>query len=275
VVGQAGQPTAASTDAPSAEPDSGTEEDDDSGGQQNIQATSAPSNTPQPTNSPEPENTPTPNVPMATFLTGVNVRRGPSTLFNPPLGGYAANDTAEVLAVHPDRTWYKIRYYNADGWVHADLLTVSGNVANLPVDAGPPIPTLTPVPPTPVPVTPTPQLNVNIVAGNITTSPSTKVCNETFRIFVDVANFGANRSPGGSINVVDTSNGLETRTVGVFGEIDPGQTINVGPIPLTVSTNFEVEHVLTIVLDPNNAISETNENDNRGEHKYTLQKGDC
>ncbi len=209
---------------------------------------------------------------MATFLTGANVRSGPSTLFNPPLGGFAANDSTEVLAVNTAHDWYKVRYYNAEGWVYANLASISGNVDSLPIDDGPPIPTLTF---TPVPPTATPNINVNLVAGNVTFDRSDITCGETFKVYVDIANFGETRSPGGSLDMVDTSNGLETRTQGVFGEIDPGQTINVGPIPLTVSTNFSTEHVLAVIIDPGNAISETNEGDNRGEKKYTLKKGGC
>ena len=223
----------------------------------------------------EPEDEPTPDVPTATFLTGVNVRRGPDTSFEPPMGSFAANDTSEVLAVNPSRTWYKVRYYNSEGWVFANLMSVSGNVDNLPVDAGPPTPT--PVPPTatPVPATATPQIDVNLVAGNITTDPGTPTCGQTFRVFVDIANFGSTTSPGGSIRVEDESNGLVTSTVGVFGEIEPGQTRNFGPIPLTVDTNYGAEHELRFIVDPNNEIAETNEDDNRNDKDYTLQRGDC
>jgi len=227
---------------------------------------------PAPSNTPQPSATPTSSVPMATFLTGANVRRGPSTLFNPPLGGFAANDSTEVLAVHPNGVWYKVRYYNADGWVHGDLISISGNTDNLPRDEGPPPPTLTF---TPVPATATPVINVNLVVGNITSDPSDRSCGETFRVYVDIANFGQTRSSGGSLSVVDTGGGLETRTQGVFGEIEAGQTINVGPIPLTVSTHFSETHTLAVIVDSGNAIPETNENDNRGSIDYTLKKGGC
>ena len=239
-----------------------------------AQPTTAQTDAPPPTDAP-PTNTPTPSVPMATFTTGVNVRRGPNILFDPPIGSFAANDTSEIVAVNPDRSWYKVVYFNAEGWVFGNLLTTTGDIDSLPVDAGPPVPTLTPVPPTPIPVTNTPQRNVNIVVGNITTDPNNPECGNTFRIFVDIANLGNDRSPGGSLNIVDSSNGLESRTQGAFGEIDAGQTINVGPIPLTVDTNHSVEHVLAVIADPSNSIGESNENDNRGERKYTLRRGGC
>lgn len=242
------------------------------GSQTQTQPTAAPTNPPAPTDRPAPTNTATPDKPMATFTTGVNVRRGPDVLFEPPIGSFAASDSSEILAVNPERTWYKVRYYNSEGWVFGNLLTVSGNASNLPTDPGPPKPTLTP---TPIPATPTPQINVNLVAGNITTDPRDKECGKVFRIFVDVANFGETRSPGGSIAIEDTSNGLVTRTTGAFPEIDPGKTVNVGPIPLTVDTNWGQQHTLVVILDPNNQIAETNEGDNRNEHRYTLARGSC
>jgi hypothetical protein len=244
-------------------------------GAQPTNTPSQPTNTPPPSNTPPPQATDTPSKPMASFTTGVNVRRGPDTLFEPPIGSFAANDTAEVLAVNPARTWYKVRYYNGEGWVFGNLLTLSGNTSNLPVDPGPPVPTLTPIPPTPIPATPVPQTNINLVAGNIRTDPDQPTCKQTFNIYFDVANLGSTASPSGSINVEDTSNGLVTRTQGGFPAIQPGQTVNVGPIPLTVDTNFEAEHILALIIDPGGQIAELNEGDNRGEKRYTLKRGSC
>lgn len=272
VVSQITEPQTQSTQPDDDNDDDESANDNNQANGAQIQPTARPTDRPEPTEPPAPTSTATPDKPMATFTTGVNVRRGPDTIFDPPIGSYAANDTAEVLAVNPERTWYKVRYYNSEGWVFASLMTVSGDTSNLPVDAGPPRPTLTP---TPIPATATPEINVNIVAGNITTNPSDRECGRTFNIFVDVANFGQTRSPGGSISIEDSSKGLVTRTVGVFPEIDPGQTVNVGPIPLTVDTNWGEEHTLAVILDPNNQIPETNEGDNRNEIKYTLARGTC
>lgn len=231
-----------------------------------------PTDIPEPSNTPQPTATATPSGPMATFLTGVNVRRGPDTLFVPPVGSIAANDTTAVLAVNPENTWYKIKYYNGSGWVLGTLMSIEGDLSNLPVEVGPPLPTPTF---TPVPPTPTPPIEVNLVAGAIRTEPSTIACGETINIFVEIANFGTKQSPGGSIKVIDEANGLKAETSGVFGEIDPGQTRGFGPIPLTVDTNHSVEHVLRLIVDPGNQVRETNEDDNRSSKTYTLAKGTC
>lgn len=259
------------------------DEEDAEGETPEEQEPAEPTDVPEPT---EPPATNTPSVPMATFTTGVNVRRGPGfnaqqqPIFNPPIGSFAANQTAEVLGISPDRQWYKVKYYNGEGWVLASLMTVAGDAANLPTDPGPatPIPvTDTPIPPTPVPVTNTPTMNINLVAGNIRTEPEEPRCNQAFNIFFDILNGGTDRWPGGgTIEVVDTAGGINpSRTLGAIPAIDPGQTVAVGPIPLTVSTNFDEEHVLALIIDPNNEIGETNNDDNRREKKYTLRKASC
>lgn len=269
VVNQAGQTS-------SAEETEEASGDNPASAQPTSAMTQPPTDTPEPTNTPEPEATPTPSVPMATFTTGVNVRRGPDTAFEPPIGSFAANQTAEITGVNPARTWYKVKYYNGEGWVFGNLLTVSGDVSNLPVDPGPP----TPIPATPtftpVPATPTPQTNINLVAGNIRLDPGQPTCKETFSISFDVANLGTTAYGGGvRIAVEDTANGLVTRTEGVVPPLQPNQTLAVTGIRLTVDTNFEVEHTLALIIDPANEVPETNEGDNRRELKYVLKKGSC
>lgn len=246
-------------------------------GGQNVAPTNAPAptNPPAPTDVPPPTNTPTPSKPTATFIQGVNVRSGPGLVFNPPIGSFAANQTADILAKSPDGTWFKVRYYNAEGWVFGQLLTVSGDVVNLPVDAGPP----TPVPTaTPIPITPTPVTTVNLVAGSIRLNPASPRCGETYQVTVDVANTGSTVAPSGSISLQDIAvrDGSVQQTIPAgFPEIQPGQTVSSGNIPITSSTYFAEQHKLVAIIDPNNVIPETNEGDNRSEITFTLEKGNC
>ncbi|MEO8612185.1 MAG: SH3 domain-containing protein [Chloroflexota bacterium] len=120
-------------------------------------ATPLPSNTPvstltatliSSTNTPSPtetlvSSTMTPGTPIATFNQGVNVRSGPGTEFNPPIGSFPAGQTAEILAHTPAGDWYKIRYFNQDGWVAAQFVTVSGDASLIPVESGLPTPVAT------------------------------------------------------------------------------------------------------------------------------------
>lgn len=245
----------------------------------NIQAraTAAPTNPPEPTEPPPPAATDTPSRPMATFIQGVNVRSGPSTKFEPPIGSFKAGDTTEILGKTPAGDWYKVRYYNSNNaWVFGQLLTVSGDVSQIPVDAGPPVPTDTPIPPTPVPVTPTPQTSANIVLGNVGITPDLPLkCGQTVEFKIDVANLGTAATSGsGTISIKDYWNGQEqASTTGGFPVIQAGQTINIGGIFLTVTTNVDQDHKLVITLNPDGAVPETTNGDNSREYTYRLAPG--
>ena len=95
-----------------------------------------------PTNTPIPPTsisslTPTPGQPLATFNQGVNVRLGPGLEFDPPIGAIAAGQTAELLARSHAGDWYKVRYADGEGWVFADLVTVTGDISGLPIELWP------------------------------------------------------------------------------------------------------------------------------------------
>jgi len=93
-----------------------------------------------------------------------------------------------------------------------------------------------------------------------------------------VANFGSSFSPSGTISISDfrqLDGKFQTSTVGAFPPIAPGQTLNIGPIPLTVSTFYNESHRLEMTVDGSNLIFETNENDNNKEAIYTLNKAGC
>jgi hypothetical protein len=72
--------------------------------------------------------------PVATFDTDANVRQGPGRGFR-IVGGIREGTRSEILAVNPARDWYRVRYWNRSGWVFAPLVTVSGDVSNLPVES--------------------------------------------------------------------------------------------------------------------------------------------
>lgn len=254
-----------------------------SGNNPSGQATAQPTRPPTSTNPPAPTAPPTPNVPFVTITTGVNVRSGPNVVFAPPIGSLAAGATAELLAKSPDGTWFKIKYYNGSGWVAAQFATPSVDTTSLTVDAGPPLPPPTPIPPTPLPpataTAPPPASSVDLIAGTIRVDPGQPNCNQTFNVSVDVANFGqAANTSGGTITIIDVraaDGSTQQQTVGAFGIIQPGQTINSGPIPLTVSTFHSEGHKIIARIDTGGAVAETNENNNQSELAYTLNKAGC
>lgn len=46
-------------------------------------------------------------------------------------------------------------------------------------------------------------------------------------------------------------------------------------MPLTVSTWYNETHRITLIIDPQSIIPETNETDNQRVTEYVLQKGSC
>ncbi len=239
--------------------------------QQSAQPTSPPATS-------APQATATPTSPTASFSQGINVRRGPGLEFDPPIGAFAAGQTTAILAINPAGTWYKVSYGGGEGWVYAALTDASGDIATLSRDPGPPVPTAAPptaVPPTNAP--PPPSSNVNLVAGIVELNPGQPTCQQTFNIGLDVANLGSEASASGTVSVTDVRSAdgsTQETTIGGFPALQPQQTFRVD-MPLTVSTWYNEEHTIILVIDPNNQIPESEEGDNRREVRYTLQQGGC
>ena len=236
---------------------------------------------------PAPEPEPTSDRPMARFLRGANVRSGPDTRFAPPIGSIAAGDQAELLAINIHKTWYKIKYYNSEGWVFGSLLEVSGNLDDLPVVYGPPLPAPTAIPVTALPPTAVPPpaavLDVNLVAGNMRhNSPGGNInCNTGFRVEVDVANVGSTRSPGGNVRFLDYATrrdggrleGHEAEVIGTFPPIEPGQTVSASA-SITIGFHHGESHILWAYVNHDNSVPEADKGNNDNHFTYTLQKGD-
>lgn len=240
--------------------------------------THTPTATVQPTDTPVPPS-PTPSVPTGRITVGVNVRTGPSVAFSPPMGGLQANTEVELLAKNSEPpTWYKITFWNGEGWVASDYIEViGGNVGALPIDPGPPTPVPTNTPTnTPVP-SPVPQ--VNLVPVNIQTSPHPLVCNQSSEIQVTLRNEGsAATSSGGLVRVyaiLISSNQVLEETTTAFGALAAGEQVTVSAF-LTVSVNHSEGQRIIIELDSNNQIAESSETDNTlQDADYILQKGSC
>lgn len=223
-------------------------------------------------------------APVGTFLQGTNVRRGPSTLFVPAIGSFAAGQTAEIIGLNLAGDWYKIRYYNAEGWILGTLVSVEGDISTLPREAGPPLPTLTPQPPTAVVITAPPAAtvapatsNADLVAGTYILEPNPLICNQASRIELDVANLGTTpTTSGGVVSVVDRhdASGTQTTTEGAFPVLQPGQTFRV-TMALTVSVYVDENHTLTITVNPSGTVPESNRTNNSAVIAYRLARGGC
>ncbi len=102
--------------------------------------------TPSPTNTQTPSVTPTPlSDAYVSNPAGVNLRRGPSTNFNPPILTLDQDDLINILAMSTDTQWYKVQTLSGQiGWVFGDLIDFYRDLPpDLPVEFIP-TPTITP-----------------------------------------------------------------------------------------------------------------------------------
>lgn len=215
----------------------------------------------------------TPSVPTANFTTTMNVRRGPGTNFDPPIGSMQEGQSREILGTNLYETWLKIPFNNGVGWVYAPLVEVTGNLTNLPHEIGPPTPFPTaPPPPTVTPVPTTAAVNLTVV--NHYVNPPIPQCGQDFTVGMTIRNESATSTMTGLALIQDvhkasgtvnhsSGGGLVSITLGPNGEHQVAVTLNV-------STYVNEVHRIEFIADVNNEIAESNENDNRQAVEYTL-----
>ncbi len=218
--------------------------------------------------------TPFDTTPSVTATTNANIRRGDSTFYE-VLGALRPGDSATIIGISATGSgWFNIQLSNGSrGWIAPSVVNVSGDTRNLPFISPPAPPTATPIPFTPTPIT-----QANLAVNSLSLSIDPPRCKETFVITVRVTNFGSGpTSSSGSIAVQDvrTANGtIAATTSGGFPILSAGQSFDA-TIPLTVDTFFDEAHRITIVIDSQNQVVETNESDNTVVRDYTLQKAAC
>ncbi|GAB4511856.1 MAG: hypothetical protein OHK0046_10510 [Anaerolineae bacterium] len=238
-----------------------------------VEPTAAgPTETPRPTDTPAPTE---PTVPIARFVNGINVRSGPGTNFNPPIGQFTANQEAEVLALNLDGSWLKVRYGTGEGWVFANLVEIVGDIASLPREAGPPtpFPTNTPLP-TAIPATATSAVTNNLVPVEPFINPPQPNCGQPFTVGVTIRNDGSGNLNTGltRIQVVRVADGQVIRssdTALVSVPLAAGGTHRV-TFTFTIDVFVGETHRVEFIADVNNEVPETIETDNRISVDYPM-----
>ncbi len=201
--------------------------------------------------------------PTARVLQVSNLRAGPSTAFDPPVGSIAANEEVEIVAVNAERDWYKIRYADGEGWIYAELVSAAGDLAGLPLDAGPP-----------------PAHPINLAVRDIVIEPHPLVCGETGQIQVIIHNEGTDDTEsGGWVRVQAilkrTGEALQSIDQLPFPLIRAGDTHTV-TASLRVDVHYNETQIIRVTIDSGNHIPEGNENDNvRDGVEYPLAQGSC
>ncbi len=238
-----------------------------------TQAVAAPTQPAQP-NTPQP---PASSGPSFSVISGANVRGGPGIVFDPPIASLPAGATGSIVAISPDRQWYRISYNNGlgRGWINAAVVTTTGDLAGLPIDSGP----ATPAPQPPAAANPqqpaAPAANTDLSITFLATTPDPLVCNQQATITVIVVNTGSTPSAETTVLVQDLYNGQQqasaTATVRPLAQ---NESVELN-LPLTVSTFFLEGHTIRARVDPDNRVPETNEGNNEVTKNYTLAQGDC
>lgn len=219
----------------------------------------------------------TPSVPQVRVTTGANIRSGPGTNFNPPIGSYAAGTVTNLLAVNPAGTWYKIQYFNGEGWISAGLVEVIGDISRVPTEVGPPTPI--PATATPLPTNTPPPANVDLFidGANSAIDPFPLVCTQASNIVVTVVNAGTDTSQPTIVRAQDIyrANGAVQASVEAnVPALGPNQSTRI-TLSISVSTFINEGHTLRVRVDPDNTINETNNNNNDYTNDYTLAPGPC
>jgi uncharacterized protein YgiM (DUF1202 family) len=214
------------------------------------------------------------NTPRATANLNANVRSGDSTLY-PVVAILRVGETARIVGISTTGSgWYLVELGDGTrGWISPSTVTVAGDLR-----------TLQRVSPPPVPATPTPtRTNTPVPSGNLTGSapslnPNPPTCNVTFSVLANITNNGTSRtnSPAAVIirDVHVASGTVTTSIVRELPQLDPGANFVVGG-DLLVTTFFDEQHRVEVIIDSSNQVIETNETDNLVSTTYTLARGAC
>lgn len=226
---------------------------------------------------PEPTAASDANVVTARIITEVlNVRAGPSTQFE-LVSTLKKNDKIRVYARTED-DWYKIFLTGQERWIYgaeeAGLVELSGPYLSLPIDHGPALPTAPPATETPIP----PQYP-NLVIEGAELEGGNLICGEPGLLRFRIRNAGvAPTQWGGSIRVRDillrSKEGRDFQAPN-FGILGAGENTPWLKLNLFVDTHYGEKHAIEIIVDSHQQITESNETDNRWQHTYILQQGDC
>lgn len=213
--------------------------------------------------------------PYVTARVNANVRLGDSTSFR-RITVLPRNQSASIIGVNSRYTWYQIQLTNGRiGWIGSSVVTVTGDLTNVPVVTSPALTTSTAVS-TPAPTNPASTQGLSdLSASPPKLEPNTPTCGVAFNILVNINNVGPNKtnSPA-TIYIEDIYNGATTASfTTVLPEINGGTNFVVGGL-MIVNTGGGGTHTIRVTIDPENRVTESNENNNVVSTDYTLS-GAC
>ncbi len=211
--------------------------------------------------------------PYVTAKVNVNVRAGDGTSYR-RITVLPTNQTASIIGINSRRTWYQIQTTSGRiGWVGSSVVTVTGDLTNVPVVSAPAPTSSNSTSPTPAPTTTSGLSDLSASAPKV--EPNNPTCAVAFNVLVNINNAGpAKSNTPATIYVEDIYNGATTASfTTVLPQIDPGVNYVVGGL-IIVNTGGGGVHTIRVTIDPENRVTESNENNNTATTTYTLS-GAC
>lgn len=214
----------------------------------------------------EPENL-GPSSVAGVVLAVANLRPGPGVASGQPLGSLLSDTRVQIMAVNPERDWYRISYSEgSEAWIDATFVEAADITSGLPVDTGEP-------PPEPA--------GVNLLVSSIELVPAKPVCGQPTTIRATVRNSGSldsRTSPWVSAKahlLSDQSVIAENPETIYLSRLNAGEETAL-ELSLTITTHYGERQQFRVTVDAGNHILESNENDNTGNSaEFELEQGGC
>lgn len=200
-----------------------------------------------------------------TMLQPARIRLGPGATYD-LVGNLDENQEIAIVAVNATQTWYRISYDDqADAWVYAEFVSAAGDLAQLPVAAGPPLPAAG---------------GVNLVLEEVWIAAPV-VCGQQSIVQARIRNAGADETQSvawviaEALLASDGSALIEDPPPAYLNTLEPEEEITV-ELLLTLTARAGEEQFIRVVVDSGNHLPETDETDNTmNSAPFVLQRGDC
>lgn len=208
--------------------------------------------------------------------TAVNFRSAPTTQQNNILNTLGASTLLPVIARNSDNSWWKVAVNAQVGWVFGQIVTITGNCFNIPIEAGvtptpppqpSPAPTLTPPPTVYIPaatvIPAKPDLVVVTIFGETELTLSGGTVTQTYS--VTISNVGQG-SAGQFSATIQIGNGLPM-DLGTVSGLDRGQSV---VLERALTFSGPGTYNIRVDVDPANQVPETSDVNNRGDVTVTV-----
>lgn len=200
-----------------------------------------------------------------TMLQPARIRLGPGATYD-LVGNLDENHEVLIIAINPSREWYRISYDGqVDAWVYAEFVRPADDISGVTVETGPPLPAAA---------------GVNLVVLDVEIMPPL-ICGQESIVKARIRNAGADEAQSvawviaDAVLMSDGSSLIENPPPAYLKTLEANEE-DIIEFPLTLTTHFDEEQLIRVIVDSGNHLPETDETDNsRNSASFILQKGDC